>query len=197
MTSRYWGGNADRVSYGLVPERLVEDEDVLVLIEDHRLDAVAVGLGEPQGRRRRGRCGFLAFLHDARHAHLGAGSEPRIGLHALRVDADLAGAPGKAAATVEGEARLADWIAFCLTMVKSGGTVTLIHRPDRLPELLRGLTGRTGGITVFPIWPRDPGLGDGLLAKRVIVQARIGSNAPGMLVPAESIVTLKLRTVEP
>jgi tRNA1(Val) A37 N6-methylase TrmN6 len=86
--------------------------------------------------------------------------------------------PGKAAATVEGEARLADWIAFCLTMVKSGGTVTLIHRPDRLPELLRGLTDRTGGITVFPIWPRDPGLGDGLLAKRVIVQARTGSNAP-------------------
>jgi len=90
----------------------------------------------------------------------------------------------KAVATVEGEAKLEDWIAFCLTMVKTGGTVTFIHRADRLPDLLRGLTERTGGIVVFPVWPRDPtakGAGD-VLAKRVIVQARVGSRAPLRLI---------------
>jgi tRNA1(Val) A37 N6-methylase TrmN6 len=86
--------------------------------------------------------------------------------------------PIKAAATVEGEARLADWLAFCLTMVKTGGTVTVIHRPDRLPEILGSLRDRTGGIGVFPVWPRDPVFDGGMQAKRVIVQARVGSNAP-------------------
>ena len=84
----------------------------------------------------------------------------------------------KAASTIEGDAKLNDWVAFCLTMAKSGGTVTLIHRPDRLPEILARLGERTGGIVVFPIWPRAPGEGGGVLAKRVIVQARVGSKAP-------------------
>ncbi len=84
----------------------------------------------------------------------------------------------KAASNVEGEAKLADWLAFCLTMVKSGGTVTVIHRADRLPEILAGLTERTGGLVVFPIWPRDPAYAPDVVAKRVIVQARVGSRAP-------------------
>lgn len=89
----------------------------------------------------------------------------------------------KSIATVEGEAKLDDWIAFCIGMAKSGGTVTLIHRADRLPDLLAGLTRKTGGIVVFPVWPRSPteGLGE-VQAKRVIVQARVGSRAPLKLV---------------
>lgn len=92
--------------------------------------------------------------------------------------ANLSPNPIKAASNVEGEAKLADWLAFCLTMAKSGGTVTLVHRADRLPEILAGLTERTGGIVVFPIWPRDPAYAAGVVAKRVIVQARVGSRAP-------------------
>ncbi|MBM3483685.1 MAG: methyltransferase [Alphaproteobacteria bacterium] len=85
----------------------------------------------------------------------------------------------KAIATIEGEAKLDDWMAFCLTMAKGGGTVTMIHRADRLPELLAALTERTGGIVVYPVWPRDPTAGAGdVPAKRVIVQARVGSKAP-------------------
>ncbi len=86
--------------------------------------------------------------------------------------------PIKAASNVEGEAKLVDWLAFCLTMVKSGGTVTVIHRADRLPEILAGLGERTGGLVVFPIWPRDPAYAPLVVAKRVIVQARVGSRAP-------------------
>lgn len=86
--------------------------------------------------------------------------------------------PLKAASNVEGEAKLADWLAFCLTMAKSGGTVTVIHRADRLPALLAGLAPRTGGLVVYPIWPRDPAFAPDVAAKRVIVQARVGSRAP-------------------
>jgi tRNA1(Val) A37 N6-methylase TrmN6 len=85
----------------------------------------------------------------------------------------------KAAATVEGEAGLSAWVGFAMTMVKSGGTLTFIHRADRLEELLSLIAARTGGIVVFPIWPRDPLLmGENGGASRVLMQARVGSKAP-------------------
>ena len=66
-------------------ERLVEDEDMLVLVQDHALDGGAVGLGKPQRRldARRGR--RLLAAHDLRHADLGAGLETLVALHALRL----------------------------------------------------------------------------------------------------------------
>ena len=56
--------------------------------------------------------------------------------------------------------------------------LTIIHRADRLDEMLSLLRGRAAGIVVFPLWPRA---GDGETApdaKRIIVQARKGSKAP-------------------
>lgn len=81
--------------------------------------------------------------------------------------------PAKAAAMVEGEANMADWVDFCLRMVVPKGSVTLVHRADRLDELLALLRGRAGGIVVFPLWP-----GDGRPARRVIVRARRDVRAP-------------------
>ncbi len=81
--------------------------------------------------------------------------------------------PGRAQAMVEGGVRLAGWLEFCLKMVKSGGSVTVIQRTDRLAELLAGLSGRLGGLIVLPLWP-----GEGKAAKRVIVAGRKGSAAP-------------------
>ena len=49
----------------------------------------------------------------------------------------------------------------------------MIHRAERLDEILSNLLGRVGGITIFPIWPKS-----GYPAKRVIVKARVGSKAP-------------------
>lgn len=75
--------------------------------------------------------------------------------------------PSRAAAHVEGAARLAEWIGFALGMVRSKGSVTLIHRADRLDEALAALRGVAGEIVVFPLWP-----GQGKPAKRVIISAR-------------------------
>lgn len=88
--------------------------------------------------------------------------------------ADLRTPPADAPATVEGEAKLEDWIAFCLAMAKPKGGITIIQRADRLDEILSALRGEAGGIVVFPLWPRA----DGTDARRVIVHARKGSAAP-------------------
>lgn len=86
--------------------------------------------------------------------------------------------PSKAAATVEGAADLAAWARFALAMVRPRGSITFIHRADRLEHLLAQFAGRAGGIVVLPLWP-----GAGKLAKRVIVHARKDMAAPTRLLP--------------
>lgn len=86
--------------------------------------------------------------------------------------------PGRAQAMVEGGVPLAGWLDFCMRMVKSGGTVTVIQRADRLAEVLQSLCQRLGGLTVAPLWP-----GEGKPAKRVIIAGIKGSAAPLMLAP--------------
>ena len=80
----------------------------------------------------------------------------------------------RAASHVEGEARLEDWIAFGISMLRDMGTLTLIHRADRLTDVLAAIRGRAGEVVVFPLWPRR----DGSPAKRIIVRARRGTAAP-------------------
>lgn len=97
----------------------------------------------------------------------------------LPVDrADLRTPPADVASTVEGDAALPDWIAFCLEMAALRGCVTMIHRADRLDEILALLQGRAGDIVVFPIWPRADSDGMPRDARRVIVRARKGANGP-------------------
>ena len=84
----------------------------------------------------------------------------------------------RAAAHVEGEADLAAWIRFLLAMTRPKGSLTVIHRADRLDALLGQLSGRAGEIVVFPLWP-----GAGKSAKRVILRARKGIAAPTRLAP--------------
>lgn len=84
--------------------------------------------------------------------------------------------PWKAAANVEGDARLADWVGFARGRLRPKGGVTLIHRADRLDEIMTALAGGFGGVTVFPLWPRA-----GQDAKRVIVQATKGVKTPARL----------------
>lgn len=82
--------------------------------------------------------------------------------------------PGKAMANIESTARLGDWLRFALMMVRGGGTVTVVHRADRLDALLAELHGRAGGIVVFPLWPDRTSRP----AKRVLVRAVKGSATP-------------------
>ncbi|MFQ5958391.1 MAG: tRNA1(Val) (adenine(37)-N6)-methyltransferase [Alphaproteobacteria bacterium] len=83
--------------------------------------------------------------------------------------------PGKAAASVESAGGLADWVAFCLKMVRQHGSVTFVHRADRLDALLALLSPGAGAIVVFPLWPDAAGARP---AKRVVVQARKGMATP-------------------
>ncbi|HSR71863.1 MAG TPA: methyltransferase, partial [Kiloniellales bacterium] len=85
----------------------------------------------------------------------------------------------RAIAEREGEARLADWIRVALLLLRDGGTLTLVHRADRLDALLAALlAGRAGEIVVFPLWP-----GPGKSAKRILVRARKGVETPLRLAP--------------
>ena len=74
---------------------------------------------------------------------------------------------------VEGHAVLADWVDFLLNKVCRKGSITLIHRADRLDEILSLLHGRAGEVIVFPLWPKR-----GLPANRVIVRARKAVHSP-------------------
>lgn len=84
----------------------------------------------------------------------------------------------RAAAHTEGEAKLADWLAFAWRRVKDRGTVTLVHRADRLAEILALLDGPCGDATVFPLWPKVD-----TQAKRVLVQATKASKGKLHLLP--------------
>ena len=84
--------------------------------------------------------------------------------------------PAKAAATIEGDAALGDWVRFALGMVRAKGSVTFIHRADRIDALLAQLAGRAGEIVIFPLWPRA-----GQAASRILVQARKQVAAPARL----------------
>ena len=86
--------------------------------------------------------------------------------------------PGRAAAQLEGEADLASWVRFALTMVRAKGTLTFIHRADRIEQVLTQFAGKVGEIVIFPLWP-----GAARPARRVIVRGRKGSAAPTRLMP--------------
>jgi tRNA1(Val) A37 N6-methylase TrmN6 len=82
----------------------------------------------------------------------------------------------RAAAHVEGEAGLADWVACAAGALRRGGTLTMIHRADRLDAVLAALGGGFGGIVVYPLWPRA-----GQAARRFVLRAVRGSRAPLVL----------------
>jgi tRNA1(Val) A37 N6-methylase TrmN6 len=73
---------------------------------------------------------------------------------------------------------LADWLAACLDMLDARGTLLLIHRADAMPEILAGLDGRAGDVTILPVHPRAEAA-----ATRVLVRARKGSRAPLRIAP--------------
>ncbi len=75
----------------------------------------------------------------------------------------------KALSTHETEVGLREWVEFCIKRTTPKGTVTFIHRADRLDELLSLMHQNLGAITVFPLWPKL-----GQPAKRIIVQGRKG-----------------------
>lgn len=84
----------------------------------------------------------------------------------------------KAQSHGEGDATLDHWIRFALLMVRPKGTITFIHRADRLDRILSLLSGKVGDIVIYPLWP-----GKDKPAKRVLVRACKNSNGPLRLAP--------------
>jgi tRNA1(Val) A37 N6-methylase TrmN6 len=86
--------------------------------------------------------------------------------------------PARAGAWIADDG-LAAWIGFLLKAVREGGTLTLIHRADRLGDLLALLAPKAGSVRIRPVHPfaDEP-------AKRVLVRAVKTSKAPLQLLPA-------------
>ena len=70
-------------------------------------------------------------------------------------------------ANVENDVDLSSWIKSMSVSLKPKGRLTLIHRADRLDEVLKEVRLYAGEITVYPIWPKSS-----LKANRVLVTAR-------------------------
>jgi tRNA1(Val) A37 N6-methylase TrmN6 len=94
--------------------------------------------------------------------------------------------PARAVAHVMGQGQLGRWVRFLTTMAAPKATLTLIHRPEYLGELLELLQSRFGDVAVFPLFPKahEP-------ATRIIVQGRKGSRAglrllPGLVLHSET-----------
>ncbi len=89
----------------------------------------------------------------------------------------------RAAAHVEGKLNLENWLRASILMIRKGGSLSLIHRAERLGEILKAIEGQLGDVVVYPLWPKA----DGRPAKRVLVQGWKGQRgamklAPGLVV---------------
>lgn len=86
----------------------------------------------------------------------------------------------KATANVMGTEGLDKWLKFLTAVVKSHGTITIIHRAEALPALMQAFEGRAGGLKIFPLFPKA-----GVPASRVIVQGIKGSRAQSCLLQGQ------------
>jgi len=85
--------------------------------------------------------------------------------------------PAKAGAWMA-DGGLSAWTGFLSKAVREGGTITLIHRADRLGDLLALLAPKAGSFQVRPIHPFADAP-----AKRVLVRAVKVGKAPLRLLP--------------
>jgi len=65
------------------------------------------------------------------------------------------------------------WIARLSNHLTGGGLLTLIHRADKVGEILASMNGRLGAVTVYPVRPAADAP-----ASRVLVRGVKGSRAP-------------------
>ena len=86
--------------------------------------------------------------------------------------------PLKQAAHAMAGGDLGDWLRVAARLIRDGGALTLIHRADRLAEVLAALPKRLGGVAVRPVQPQA-----GAAATRILVMAIAGSRAPLSLLP--------------
>ncbi len=79
-------------------------------------------------------------------------------------------------ATVE-SLPLGAWIEACLRRLLPRGYLLLVHRCDRLAEIVRHLARACGDLRIFPLWPRA----DSREAGRLLLLARKAVRSPSHL----------------
>lgn len=85
--------------------------------------------------------------------------------------------PLKSAAHVI-EGSLSGWLRACVTLLRPGGSLVLIHRPSALGTILESIGRAAGGVSVRAIHPKADAK-----AIRIVVRATKGSRAPLELLP--------------
>jgi len=77
------------------------------------------------------------------------------------------------------EVELAEWLAQAVRFLKPKGRLFVVHRADRLGDILAALNPlRVGEVRVFPLWPKQ-----GKAATRVVVVARRDAKTPLEVLP--------------
>lgn len=64
------------------------------------------------------------------------------------------------------ELTVQDWVDAAYSCLKSNGSMSMIHRADKVDRIIRALGKRFGAVEIIPLWPKQ-----GVDAKRVIVRA--------------------------
>jgi tRNA1(Val) A37 N6-methylase TrmN6 len=86
--------------------------------------------------------------------------------------------PTKAAAHGEAALDLDGWIRAVTRLLRPGGSLTMIHRADRMGDILQAFEGSFGAALIFPLWPKE-----GTEAKRILVKAVKGRRTLPRLLP--------------
>lgn len=138
-------------------------------------DAALAGLARDNAAANGADCTFVAADIFALPAELKRDFDQVFANPPFHAEGQVSPDPARAAALMD-NGQLNDWLKLGLQRTVSGGFFTAILRADRLNEALAALPQK--GLCAFPLWPRQSEV-----PKRVIVQARKGSNAPFALLP--------------
>lgn len=84
----------------------------------------------------------------------------------------------RARAHVSDDSMTERWILRAARHCKSGGTLTIIHRPEATLPILKSLDGRFGAIEIIPVFPKPDAN-----AIRLIVRAIKGRKTPTQMLP--------------
>lgn len=88
--------------------------------------------------------------------------------------------PSKEKATAMGhedtDVSVKDWIDTAHFCLRSNGSLSMIHRADKIDKIILGLGKRFGAVEIIPLWAKE-----GVKAKRVIIRAIKDRKSPAKL----------------